>query len=478
MKHRQGVTENFRWLAGANLAVKPLWFVFVLLSARILGPDEFGAYMYAISYVSVIAVFLEGGVDIWTVRYLAENSGSFSQFFFHTLFAKVISAALVSVAVLVSLQFLHPDQSIYWLVVSALGFNLFSTVMVHCRFVFRAFEIMKYEAATIIIEKTTVLLVCGLALWMGAHALMFMVSYSAAYAVVCTVTLVMVAITIGLPRWQINFRYLLQNVLKPALPYALMSVFMVVYFRSATLMLHWLTGREDLVGFYNAGYRLVESFLLFPAVLIGPMYPSFARRKQETAYISKLLYEGSRIILLFSVGVAVPIALFSKDFCLLFYGPEYLGAIQAIRILILVVVPLGMTWVYGSLVAASGRQWKANIIILAVTFANIVAHYFVIPRWGLSGAAIVTLITEMAIALGNMWTVRDYLPGQPFGTLYLKAFAIALAVVVLDAASILPEGFVFRLCCVGVIMGVLFLASRFVSLEDVRRIMKPVARET
>jgi len=84
----------------------------------------------------------------------------------------------------------------------------------------------------------------------------------------------------------------------------------------------------------------------------------------------------------------------------------------------------------------------------------------------------------MAIALGNMWTVRDYLPGQPFGTLYLKAFAIALAVVVLDAASILPEGFVFRLCCVGVIMGVLFLASRFVSLEDVRRIMKPVARET
>jgi O-antigen/teichoic acid export membrane protein len=478
MKPRQGVAENVRWLVGANLAVKPLWFLFVLISARVLGPDEYGAYMYAVSYVSVIAVFLEGGVDIWTVRYLAENSGSFSMFFFHTLFAKVISAALVSASVLVSLQFTHPGHSIYWLVVSALGFNLFSTVMIHCRFVFRAFEIMRYEAASIIIEKVAVLVICGLALWLGARALLFMVSYSTAYAVACVATLVMVALTIGLPRWQVSFSYLFHNVLKPALPYALMSVFMVVYFRSATLMLHWLTGKEDLVGYYNAGYRLVESFLLLPAVLIGPMYPSFARRKQETGYIGRLLYEGSRIILVFSVCVAVPIALFSRDFCLLFYGSEYLGAVQSIRILILAVVPLGMTWVYGSLVAASGRQWKANIIILAVTVANILAHLFAIPIWGLSGAAVVTLLTEWAIALGNMWTVRDYLPGQKFGFLYFKALAIGGSVVLLDLAGVLPDPFILRLICVTVVLGLLSFAARFVGLADLRRIVKPAIRET
>lgn len=436
-----------------------------------LGPTEYGKYMYAISYVSVIAVLFEGGIDILTVRDLSAKTVQFQEFFAHSSFLKVISAILVAIVACSSLLFGATNAEAMSLIAIATIYCGFNALMVHCRFVFRAFEVMQYEARSIVIEKVLILLLCGGVLYFGGKTKLFLGAFSGAYVITFLATFYMLARNIGLPRWSINWQYLWKRIIKPAAPYALMSFFMVVYFRSATLMLRWITGNEAQVGFYNAGYRIVESFLLFPAVIVGPMYPSFSRRRTEKQYVGSLLYQASRVLLVISISMAVPIALMREAVTGIFYGPEYAAASAPVGILVIAVIPLGMSWVFGSLVAASGRQSWMNVVILFVTLANIVGHYMLIPRWGLQGASWVTLGTEFAIACGNLWFVRDYVQGRGFLALYLKGLCIGVVPLVFDQLGLLPQALVLRLTAVMVMLGGLFLVFRLVTFADIRRLM-------
>ncbi len=470
MQRRQTVIQNIRWLAAANIAVKPLWFLFLLVSTRLLGPTEFGRFMFAISYVSVIAVVFEGGIDMFSVRQLSSGRADFTTFFSHSSFLKLLSCIVVAVVAIGSSYVVDTSATTRGLIVAALIFSTFNTLMVHFRFVLRSFEVMKYEAQSIFLEKILVIILCGIALSMGRTAWSMAQGYAVAYTLAAAATLVLVARQAGMPQWKIDWRYLVDSVLKPALPFALMSFFMIVYFRAGTLMIGLLTGRQDLVGYYNAGYRLVESYMLFPSLVLAPLYPVFARNLDERPWIRELLLKATRIVLVVSVIIAVPMSLFRREFTLLFYGTPFEAAAPAVGIVTLSMIPVGMTWVYGTLVAASGRQGRANVLIFLITIVNILLNYILIPVYLEIGAAITTLVTEVAVALVSIWIIRDFIGKRSFLVITGKAALVALLVCALHEFSLLPGPFWLQLAICLCVMSAAFFALRLVTLADLKKI--------
>jgi len=470
MQERQSILENLRWLAGANIVVKPIWFAFLLLSARLLGPEEFGRYMFAIAYVSIIGVIFEGGIDVLSVRELAIEPTKFPRFFSHTSFFKVLSATVVGIIALAGTFVYDLSSTNRAAIVAAIPYAMFSTLMVHFRFIVRSFEIMKLEAHSILLEKFSVIGCCGIALFLGQGAELFTVSYSFAYLIATVGTFSLVVKHIGWPHWNISRQYLFQHVIKPAMPYALMGFFMIVYFRSGTLMLSWLTGREDLVGYYNAGYRLLEGFILFPSVIMGPIFPSFSRYREDKPRIKNLLIQGGRTISVLSIAISVPIFIFKEDFTALLFGQEYAQASTALGIIVLSMIPVGLTWVFGTLVAAVGRQGKANILIFLVTLLNLSLHYLLIPSMGVVGAAVTTLVTESAMSIACIWIVRDFLDVNEFFTLFAKAFVPALIAYIIKSIDFFPAPFLVELAILMVIMISSFFFLRLVTIADIRRV--------
>ena len=469
MQRKQTVIQNIRWLAAANIAVKPLWFLFLLVSTRLLGPTEFGRFMFAISYVSVIAVIFEGGIDMFSVRQLSSGAEDFPTFFSHSSFLKVISCILVAAVAIGASFFVDTSATTTGLIVAAIIFSTFNTLMVHFRFVLRSFEVMKYEAQSIFLEKILVMVLCAIALSNSRTAWSIAQGYALAYTVAAAATLILVARQAGMPRWKIEWRYLFNKIIKPALPFALMSFFMIVYFRAGTLMIGFLTGRQDLVGYYNAGYRLVESYMLFPSLVLAPLYPVFARNLEDRVWIRSLLLKASRIVLAVSVIIAVPMFLFRREFTLLFYGTPFEAAAPAVGIVVLSMIPVGMTWVFGTLVAASGRQGRANVLILLITIVNILLNYFLIPVYLEIGAAITTLVTEAAMAVVSIWMVRDFIEKRSFFVITAKAFLIALLIFALHEFSLLPGPFWLQLAICLCVMSAALVALRLVSLADLKK---------
>lgn len=407
---KQSIRQNLKWLAIVNVVSKPVWFVFLMYSARALGPDEFGRYMLSVGIISLFTGLLEGGVDIHTMRTLAADNQRYRAMISYTLWIKTasgIAAVALAYALGSVIPAFMPDLSLF---LAAAVYGTANLILTHIRIVIRSFEIMKYEAFSIIVEKVLVMLLCGIVLFVAPTAEWFGVMFAAAYAVVCVVSVLMVVRTIGLPDRPRQFVKNFFEIIRPSLPFAMMNMFIIVYLRSGTLLLSYLTGDDTAVGYFNAGFRLVEAFVLVPSILVAPLYPVWTRLISDIAAIRLLSLDALRIISAISIAIAFPVALFHREFTALVFGEQYSPAAESIGIICASMVPIGLNWIVGSLVAISGRQRIANWCILAVTIVNIGLHIYLIQGFGVIGAAITVLITELLIMFSNWWIIREYLP--------------------------------------------------------------------
>lgn len=471
MPPKQTIRQNITWLVVVNLISKPLWFFFLLISTRVLGPSEFGKYMLSIGFISVVIGTLEGGIDIHTIRTIASNPDRFRFIFSHTIWIKVgsgIIAIVVGYCIGLILPSLVPSFGLF---IAAAIYALSNSLLTHLRFVFRAFEVMKYEALSIVIEKITVILFCGFTLMFTPHALEYGVFFSLAYAVTCIITLWLVLKKIGNPGIPKIWKTVYSEIIKPALPFATMNIFIIFYLRSGTLLLILFTQNEYLVGYFNAGYRLVEAFVLFPSMIIAPLYPVITRRINDKEEVSRLASDAIRIIFCIAALISVPIMLLHKEVTLLLFGEQYKEAALSIGILCLAMIPIGTNWVMGTLVAIAGRQTRANFYIFFITLGNIVILVLLIPLFGVEGAAIAALLTEIAIVTVNFYLVREYINIQQLLNGFWKIVGLSLiSKVILIAFPYLHSGMKIFLVVVILLMG--FILLRMFTPRDLKMAFK------
>lgn len=470
MTGRQSVLQNFRWLAGANFAVKPVWFLFILMSTRVLGPEEFGRFMFALSFVAVVTYFFEGGVDMYTMRELSRGPGAFQTLLPQTLFLKGllgVGVAVVGVAASLVLGF---DTRTVVMIAMAGGHGLLNSVLVHARFVFRAFEKMKYEAVSILIEKVVIVAMCGVSFLVSRTAGVFMMAFVASYFLATSATLLMLWTRVGKLSLRIDWCALWPSVFRPALPFALMGIFMVVYFRAGTLMIQWITGSDTSVGYYGAGYRIVEAFALIPTIVVMPLYATFVRGEEDPAMLRGVISRAVRGLLALALVPAVPFILFHQDMTSLIFGADYLPASWAIGLTVLTVVPVGLTWLFVNLAGAIGRQRTLNFWIVGVTLVNLGLNYVLIHAMGVLGAAVTTLISECLMALAAIWVVRRYIDGRRLLLSVASAAASVVAVWAIVSAGVLPAEFIPRLVIAMILLVAGLFLTRLVTVSEARKV--------
>jgi O-antigen/teichoic acid export membrane protein len=469
---RESILTNVTWLAVGNVAIKPIWFLFLMLTARFLGAAEYGQFMLAISFVSITYIFLEGGVDILTVRELSDNPSEFENFFGHTSFFKFASSAISSIIALLAAFILRVNWILVDLIILSCVYNVSNVMLSHFRMVFRAFEVLKYEAISAVIEKSAVIVFCAAILFLHLGVVVYSIGFALAYVVSCSITFGIVTSKVGMPKLNLQLSYLWRRIIKPALPFALMNIFIVIYFRSGTLMLGAITRNETWVGYYSAGYRLVESFTLFPTIIVAPIYASVTRQRDDIQEVQRIMLAAFRALLFIGVVISGSIFIFRERITLLFFGNDYRNAITTVGILALTMIPMSVEYGAGTLVAALNRQGKANWFFLFATIMNLLLNYFLINALGTDGAAITTTITETFLALSNLFIVRDYVPWSKIIVLFSKAITPMLLVGVLMLTRLREVSFVLQLCIASIlVMGGYFL-SKFVTLSDFRKLLR------
>jgi PST family polysaccharide transporter len=188
-----------------------------------------------------------------------------------------------------------------------------------------------------------------------------------------------------------------------AIAFFALGLLAVAHFKADTLLLYVLSSPVA-VAVYESAYKLLElsRFALRPATMV--FYPLAAASASEGRWddFARLLRRGGAWAVGLGLGAALAMALLAPAVIRLVWGRNYLDAVPVVRSLFCAVPAVYLGIVATFAVGALGLEGKAARIVAGCLAANVGLNLVVIPRWGVVGAAWVTVATEAAGAAGML----------------------------------------------------------------------------
>jgi O-antigen/teichoic acid export membrane protein len=188
-------------------------------------------------------------------------------------------------------------------------------------------------------------------------------------------------------------------ILAAGTPIAVGSLWGLLYSQGNSLILRFTLGPEA-TGLFGASYRIVMESQVIPAVLSAAAFPLFSRLGDGRGGDLDGLLRRSRRLAAALLAICVTVAAllcWKAEWTLGFlYGrPEYVATAPLFAALAWVIPVTCMNVMLGDLVYALDGDRHALRIAVAVSVASLAGNLLAIPRWGIQGAAAVTIGSEL-----------------------------------------------------------------------------------
>ncbi len=183
-------------------------------------------------------------------------------------------------------------------------------------------------------------------------------------------------------------------ILREASPLAFNTICVLIAVRADQIILRSLRGAEEL-GQYVAAVRLYEGFTIIPAVLLMSAYPLMARYdRHSSARYYEASYWSYKVLGIFVLPLALSFTILAEPVMRLVYGDPYVPASTALSILMWALFFSFTGMVTFDAVTAAGRQRIFFVFSLITVFVSLALNFALIPRYGMTGAAIAALLAS------------------------------------------------------------------------------------
>ncbi|MCR4317493.1 MAG: oligosaccharide flippase family protein [Planctomycetes bacterium] len=189
--------------------------------------------------------------------------------------------------------------------------------------------------------------------------------------------------------------YSYRDVFRNAMPFAVLTVCVIIYFHIDTLMLYNMVSEGE-AGIYSAAYRFVEAMLLVPAASAAAIIPllSAVFARKDFAEGAKLAENAIRILIYLGVFFAGALFFLGDEILAMLLGEGYAASEASLRILAFTIPIVYASSITSSIIASSDFARINTYLAIFMAIANVTANYFVIPLYEAAGASATTLATE------------------------------------------------------------------------------------
>jgi O-antigen/teichoic acid export membrane protein len=188
-------------------------------------------------------------------------------------------------------------------------------------------------------------------------------------------------------------------VLKQSFPYALLILLMTFYYRTDTLMLErMLPDGAFQAGIYAQGFRFFEAFNMIGYLFAGLLLPIFSRQLKHREAVAPLVVLALRLVLGGSLAVAAFVHWNAQPVLELIYAEHTALSAPSFLLLIHCFVGVCVTYVFGTLLTASGDLRLLNCMAAGGALLNVALNLLLIPRMQAEGAAWASLATQLLTA--------------------------------------------------------------------------------
>jgi O-antigen/teichoic acid export membrane protein len=255
--------------------------------------------------------------------------------------------------------------------------------------------------------------------------------------------------------------------LREAAPVWITQVAQLTYLKLDVVVLGVLHVAAQEVGWYAAGWKIVDLLTTIPALLAAAVLPLISGALPDTD--ASVIAPGYlKVMYVLPFFFALPLATGAGWITRLLYGNEFAGTAAVLCVLVWALVPICVHSFLANLAVATRRQAEAAKFGAATALLGLAAAVFFVPRFGYQAMAVVSLVANSLFAIAMVRQFRNVTESAHVA-LALKSLLGALAVYGLSLvfAKDVP-GLLLSLC---VILGYGFalMLLGVVSLRDFSR---------
>ncbi len=405
---RRVFVTNLALVLVLNLLVKPFYILGIDAQVQVrVGTEAYGSYAALLSLSFLLNILLDFGITNWNTRHIAQNSDRIRDqvggiLTVRALLVLLYAAVLFIVAVVIG----YRGAQLLILAVLVLNQALVATIL-YFRSNIAGAQRFAQDSLLSVLDRVLLIAICGWLLWgrsVGAAFRIewFVLAQTFAYAVAALVAFALVVKRAGIPRpnWDMVF---FRQVLRQSLPYALLVLLMTFYYRTDTVMIERLLPDGPMqAGIYAQGFRFFEAFNMLGFLLAGLLLPMFSRMLKMGSDIGPLTSLAARLVIAGTIVVAVLGCFYAKPIMDLRYHEHTEESSAAFAVMIWSFVAVCITYVYGTLLTASGDLGTLNWMAAGGMLLNIVLNLILIPRYQALGAACAGLTTQALTALAQV----------------------------------------------------------------------------
>lgn len=466
----QSVTKNTAVMTIASVGQKIISFVYFTLIARYLGVEGTGKYFFAISFTIVFSVLADLGLTNVLVREAAKTKDRL-QTFLSTVLALKLGLSAVSILFLViALWLLQYSAETRLLVYVAAITMVLDTIHLTLYGVLRALGELRYEAIGIMGSQFVTLIIGGVCIWLRFPLIAFLWTFTIVSFLNVFFVVIIVRRRYGLFPLPVYDTVMARSLVIITAPFALAAIFARVYGYIDSILLSKLAG-DAALGWYSIPYKISTAFQFIPVALVAALYPRFSEYfVTHKDRLADIFLRALQYMLIVAAPITVGIVVLARDIIVVLYTEAYINSVRPLQFLMVGLIFTFLSFPIGALLNACNRQRTQTTIVGMAMVVNIVLNLVFIPRFGVLGAALASLISASALCLGGYMIVPQIIRIRHWlllkTVLQLTVAAGGMGVVVWLGAESLP--LVVRILIGGIVYGVLLLATGAINRQQLR----------
>lgn len=411
--------------AGIKIAHAAIAFATSIVLAKLLGPSGYGIFSYVIALVAFLTMPSELGIPSLAVREIAvanarKDWGHMRGYIVwsHRTVA-LTSGTLIVIGAIVLIVYgerLSPTKlTCMWLgliLVPVLSFGSLRDAML------RGLRKVLLGQLSQPIIRPLILLCALLLLWQLGVALdspvrvMALHIMSVALAFLCGLFLFLKNKPSELRGAEPRFKSAIW--LKSSIPFGMTAALQLINGRTDILTLGFFHADAD-VGIYRVSVQLAAVVVFAMQAVNAIQGPHIAHlyANGDMQKLQTMITRTAQVMLMFAVPVVIVIVLFGEFIITTVFGPEYERAYIPLVILCagqLVNAAMGSV---GSLLNMTGHERDTTTSVLVGAIVNVVLNLSLVPKWGITGAAIATSATLIVWNLIMWHKVRRRIGIEP-----------------------------------------------------------------
>lgn len=390
------VVSNAKWMIAEQGVQMLVSFIIGMITARYLGPSNYGIINYCNSYIAFFTAVAGLGIESIVVKELISNPNRQGAIVGTSIFLRSFAGILSMMSIILILCFVDSGNKLILMVAF-----LQSLVLI-----FKAFEIIDFWFQSKLQSKYASILKSVSYVLVACYKIYILITSKSVewFAVSVSLDFFIIALLLTFAyfkhdgeKWSFDLT-IAKELLSQGYHFIISSLIITVYAQMDRIMIKHMIGDAE-TGLYSAAIMICTYWILIPTAIINSMRPIIMEHKKngnEDEYNRKFsqLYS---ILIWLGIAVSLVITILSRFIMRVVYGTDYVEAAGALSISIWYTTFSTLGVARGNWLVCEGKNKYAKWFVLFGALVNIVLNIVLIPIMGIEGAAIATLITQIVV---------------------------------------------------------------------------------